>query len=346
MKRVLFTAVATLALSSCGSGGAGTRDNIFAVGSSTVYPFAKLVAESFARAHPEYPSPIIESTGTGGGINLFCSGLGAGTPDMVNASRRMKPEEFEDCLANGVEEVSEIQVGLDGIAFAATQGGIALDLTPQIVYEALAANPYGEPQEARTWAEVDPSLPDIPILVYGPPSTSGTRDALVELVLIPGCKANPQMAALEEGDEERFDQICTELRNDGGYVDQGEQDNLIVQKIEGNRNAVGVFGYSYLEENIDKLQGLPMNGQMPTYENIAAFRYPGARPLYIYVKKAHLSAIQGLDEFVAHWAELWGEGGELARIGLITSPEAEEARNSRAATQFPALTAADLAPRS
>ncbi len=344
MKRLILTGFAALglALASCSGGGEGTRDNVFAVGSSTVYPFAKLVAESFAREHPQFTSPIIEATGTGGGINLFCSGLGAGTPDIVNASRRMKPGEFADCRANGVEEITEIQVGLDGIAFAATQGGIDLDLSPQIVYEAIAANPYGEEQTARTWADVDPSLPDIPILVYGPPSTSGTRDALAELVLIPGCEQNPAMAALKESDEERFDQICTELRNDGGYVDQGEQDNLIVRKIEGNPNAVGVFGYSYLEENLDKLQGLSMNGVEPTYENISAFRYPGARPLYLYVKKAHVGAIPGLAEFVAQWAEMWGEDGALAGIGLVPNP-AEQAERARSAVgDLPALAASDL----
>ena len=343
--RLAMAACAALTLSGCGGGGEGTRDNVFAVGSSTVFPFAKLVAESFARDHPAYSSPIIESTGTGGGINLFCSGLGAGTPDIVNASRRMKPHEFEDCLANGVEQITEIQVGLDGIAFATTRGGIDLELTPQIVYEALAASPYGEPQEARTWADVDPSLPAIPILVYGPPSTSGTRDALNELVLIPGCEQNAEMAALKDSDEERFDQLCTEVRNDGGYVSQGEQDNLIVQKIEGNPDAVGIFGYSYLEENLDRLKGLAMNGQMPTYENISAFRYPGARPLYLYVKKAHLGAIQGLDEFVGHWAEMWGEDGDLAQIGLIANPADTAAQAQRAVAEFPVLTAADLQPR-
>jgi len=345
MKRSSLSALialgAALALAGCGASG-GTRDNIRAVGSSTVYPFAKLVSESFARSNPDFPSPIIESTGTGGGINLFCSGLGAHTPDIANASRRMTAEEFATCRANGVEEVTEIQVGLDGLAMAATRGGIMLQLTPEIVYRALAANPYGRPQSARTWAEVDPSLPAIPILVYGPPSTSGTRDAFEELVLMKGCEGGPGMAALESRDEERFDRVCTELRRDGSYVDQGEQDNLIVQKIEGNPNAVGVFGYSYLEENLDKVRGLPMSGVEPTYENIATFTYPGARPLYIYVKKQHLKAIPGLTDFVAEWTRMGARGGPLTRIGLVANPPAQAEASRAAAAGFTTLAAADL----
>jgi phosphate transport system substrate-binding protein len=344
MKRSVLSALLSLAgaLALAACGGDGTRDNIRAVGSSTVYPFAKLVAESFSRAHPDFPSPIIESTGTGGGIALFCAGLGAQTPDLANASRRMTAAEFATCQANGVTEVTEVQVGLDGIAFGAAQGGIELNLTPEIVYRAVAANPYGEEQTARTWADVDPSLPAVPILVYGPPSTSGTRDALKELVLLPGCEANAAMAALEERDEDGFERICTEVRNDGAYVDQGEQDNLIVQKIEGNPNAVGVFGYSYLEENLDKVRGLPMNGVEPTYENIANFAYPGARPLYVYLKKAHLQAIPGLSEFIGEWAEMWAPDGPLTRIGLVANPAAQAETSRAAATQFTTLAAADL----
>lgn len=335
---------ATLGLAACGdtSGGAGTRDSIRAVGSSTVYPFAKVVAEDFARSNPDFGAPIIESTGTGGGMQLFCAGVGPDTPDIAHASRRMKPAEFETCLANGVEEVTEIQVGLDGIAFASAEGGIQMNLTPEIVYEALAARPYGEEQTAETWADVDPSLPDVPILVYGPPSTSGTRDALKELILLEGCEANPEMAALNETDEDRFEQICTEVRSDGAYVDQGEQDNLIVQKIAGNPQAVGVFGYSFLEENRSTVQGLPMNGVEPTYENIASFEYPGARPLYIYVKNAHLDAIPGLRDYIGAWAQSWGKEGPLADIGLITNPEDVAARSQTAATQFTTLSAAEL----
>lgn len=344
-KSICFAAVAALSLAACGDapGTGGTRDSIRAVGSSTVYPFAKVVAENFARAHPDFKSPLIESTGTGGGIALFCEGEGPNTPDIANASRRMKKSEFETCQTNGVDEIIELQVGLDGIAFASAKDGIMMNLTPEIVYKAIAAQPYGEEQTAKTWADVDPSLPNEPILVYGPPSTSGTRDALKELVLEVGCDADPAMEQLKESDEDRHAQICTEVRSDGAYVDQGEQDNLIVQKIGNNPKAVGVFGYSYLEENSGKVQGLPMNGVEPTYENISSFRYPGARPLYIYVKKAHLDAIPGLKEFLAEWAKSWGKDGPLAAIGLVPSPDETLAANTAAATtQYTTMTGEEL----
>ena len=342
-RSLVFTSLSAMALAACGgSDGGGTRDSIRAVGSSTVYPFAKVVAEDFSRANPEFKSPLIESTGTGGGIQLFCAGVGANTPDIANASRRMKASEFENCRANGVEDVIEIQVGLDGIAFASAKGGISMNLTPEIVYEAIAARPYGKEQTARTWADVDPSLPNEPILVYGPPSTSGTRDALKELILQVGCESDPAMKALKDSDEERYDQVCTEVRSDGAYVDQGEQDNLIVQKIETNPRAVGVFGYSYLEENQDKLQGLSMDGVEPTYANISSFEYPGARPLYIYVKKAHLEAIPGLKEFLAAWANSWGQDGPLARIGLVPSPDDVMTRSREAALSHATLTSEEL----
>ena len=339
----LIAVAAGLSLTACDAApGGGSRDSIRAVGSSTVYPFAKQVAESYARSNPEFKSPLIESTGTGGGMQLFCQGEGANTPDMANASRRMKVSEFDTCQENGVTGVVELQVGLDGIAFASAQGGIMLELTPQIVYEALAANPYGGEQTAETWADVDPSLPAEPILVYGPPSTSGTRDALKELVLEVGCDSNPEMEALKEEDEDRHQQICTEVRSDGAYVDQGEQDNLIVQKIEGNPRSVGVFGFSYLEENSDKVQGLPMNGVQPTYENISDFSYPGARPLYVYVKKAHVGPIPGLDVYLQEWVDNWGVGGSLAGIGMVASPPETMAENERRVAELITLTRADL----
>ncbi len=334
--------LAGLSLAACDNAGGGSRDSIRAVGSSTVYPFAKQVAESFARSNPDYKSPLIESTGTGGGMQLFCSGVGAETPDMVNASRRMKLSEFEKCQANGVEEIIELQVGLDGIAFASAKDGITLNLSPKIIYEALAANPYGREQTARTWADVDPSLPNEPILVYGPPSTSGTRDALKELVLEVGCDTDPAMARLREEDEDQHQKICTEVRSDGAYVDQGEQDNLVVQKIDSNPRSVGVFGFSYLDENTDKVKGLQINGVEPTYENIASFAYPGARPLYVYVKKAHMRAIPGLDLYMQEWAKNWKADGPLAKIGLVASPRETMARNQRKVDELLTMTRADL----
>lgn len=346
MHKTFKFAVAALgaaSLAACGSGSSSDGSGaIRVVGSSTVYPFSTVVSETFTRNFPDFAAPLIESNGTGSGIALFCEGTGPETPSIANASRRMKLSEFETCQANGVTNVTEIQVGLDGIAFAAANGGIQMNLTPEIVYRALAASPYGEEQTARNWSDVDPSLPNLPILVYGPPSTSGTRDALKELVLEAGCKTNPEMEALKESDEDRYQQLCTEVRSDGAYVDQGEQDNLIVQKIEGNPNAVGVFGYSYMEENLDRLHGLPMNGVEPTYENIASFLYPGARPLFIYVKKDHVDAVAGLREFITTWAQSWGREGPLAAIGLVASPDDVMARSTSAANDFPTLTAADF----
>jgi phosphate transport system substrate-binding protein len=343
MKTILRTSlIALCAASLAACGGTETRNSVRVVGSSTVYPFAKLVAETFARSNPGFPSPIIESTGTGAGFQLFCAGVGANTPDIIDASRRMKASEFQTCQQNGVTEITEIQVGLDGIAFASAKGGITMNLTPEIVYRALADKPFGKEQTAKTWRDVDPSLPNERILVYGPPSTSGTRDALKELILIPGCETDAGMKALKDSNADQHTQLCTELRRDGGYVDQGEQDNLIVQKIEGNPNAVGVFGYSYLEENLDKVQGLAMNGVQPTYENIASFSYPGARPLFIYVKNAHLDAIRGLREYVGEWAKMWNRDGPLAKIGLVASPGDVAARNTDAATNFPPLDSAEL----
>ncbi len=327
----------TLALAGCGSQDAGTRDQVRAVGSSTVYPFAKAVAESLARADPKIKSPIIESTGTGAGMKLFCAGIGAQFPDIENASRRMKKSEFEDCQTNGVNDIVEIQVGLDGVAFAEAQNGPGIKLSPQDVYKGLAKMPYGKPQTAKTWKDVNPSLPAETILVYGPPSTSGTRDALKELILVRGCDENPAMKALKASDSAAHDKICGDVRDDGAYVDAGENDNLIVQKIEANPRAIGVFGFSYLEENEGRIKGLTMNGVTPTYATISDFSYPGARPLYIYVKKAHLKAIPGLAGFVTEWSKLWSKGGVLAKLGMVVAPDDVLAASARTVNDLPVL---------
>lgn len=334
---------ATSLLAACGqSGGGASRDQIRAVGSSTVFPFAKAVADSLAKSNSAIKSPIIESTGTGAGMKLFCSGVGVQHPDVVNASRRMKKSEFEDCAKQGVDKIVEVQVGLDGVAFAEAKGGLALKLTPEDVYKAIAANPYGKPNTAKTWKDVNASLPAEPILVYGPPSTSGTRDALKELILVKGCNENAEMKALKDSNKEQHDKICSEVRSDGAYVDAGENDNLIVQKLEANPKAVGVFGFSYLEENADKLIGLPLSDVLPTYASISDFSYPGARPLYIYVKAAHLEAIKGLKEFVAEWAKSWGKDGLLAKQGMVVSPDDVQAKNAKIAAEFSLLNGADL----
>ena len=325
-KSIAFAALSTVALAACGGGKGDSRDAAWAVGSSTLYPFAAAVAEEVAKGGVK--APKVEQNGTGAGFKLFCGGVGARHPDIANASRRIKKSEFEDCQKNGVKDIAEIQVGLDGIAFAEAQGGPGMALTPVDVYKALAANPFGKPNTAKTWKDVNPVLPALPILVYGPPTTSGTRDALAELILTKGCESDASMKALNETDKDAHKKVCTEVREDGAYVDSGEEDNLIVQKLAENPNAVGVFGFSFLEENMDKLKGITMGGVAPTYAAISDFSYPGARPLYIYVKMAHLNAVPGLKEFVSGWAKVWGPDGLLKSKGMVTSPEDVRARNA------------------
>jgi phosphate transport system substrate-binding protein len=339
--RFATLAAACALLAACGSQST-SRDQIRAVGSSTVYPFAKAIADSLAKSNSDFKSPIIESTGTGAGMKLFCGGVGAQHPDIVNASRRIKASEYEDCAKNNVKDIVEVQVGLDGIAFAEAKGGPGIALTPEDVYKALAANPFGKPNTYKTWKDVNPALPAEAILVYGPPSTSGTRDALKELILVKGCESDPAMKALKDSDKEKHEDYCTTLRSDGAYVDTGENDNLIVQKLEANPKAVGIFGFSYLEENADRLKGLTMNGIVPTYQTISDFSYPGARPLYIYVKKDHLEAIRGLKEFVAEWAKHWGRDGLLAKQGMVVSPDDVLAANAKTVAEFMPLDPSQL----
>lgn len=324
-----LVAMSMLALAAChdqaGGGGAGSRDQIKAVGSSTVYPFTTIVAEQYLSNNPGAKPPVIESTGTGGGMKLFCAGVGANHPDIANASRRMKKGEFETCAKNDVGAVLEIQVGIDGLAFVEAKNGPKMRLTTTDIYRALAAAPNGKPNTARTWRDVNPSLPATPIQVYGPPSTSGTRDALAELILTKGCEANDP--AVKSLDADAKEARCIRVREDGPYVDAGENDNLIVQKLQSNPNAIGIFGYSYLEENANAVNGVAVNGVVPTYEAIADGSYPGARPLYIYVKKAHLNAIPGLKRFLIQYARLWGRDGPLVRRGLIAAPADVQAKS-------------------
>ncbi len=324
LKLISFVAVSASTLAACGgaggSGSGGARDFIRVVGSSTVYPFATAVAETAVKA-AGIKSPVIESTGTGAGMKLFCAGVGAAHPDIENASRRMKASEYADCAKNGATDIVEVQIGLDGIAFASAKGGLSMPLTTPDVYKALAATPFGKPNVAKNWNDVNPALPATPISVYGPPSTSGTRDALAELILTKGCESDPAMKALKEKDKDAAKKICTTVRTDGAYVEQGENDNLIVQKIAANPKAIGIFGYSFLEENEDKLQGLTMGGIAPTYASISDFSYPGARPLYIYVKAAHLKVIKGLKEYVNAFAAQWGPDGVMKAKGMVIAPE-------------------------
>ena len=315
-----------------------------AVGSSTVYPFAKLAAERIGRANPKLGTPIIESTGTGGGFKLFCSGIGERYPDIANASRRMKASEAKQCAAAGVREVTEIQIGIDGIAFATARQTALSGLTTRDIYAALAKTPFGKPNRARTWKDVNAKLPAIPIRVYGPPPTSGTRDALTELILTAGCETNAGMAALAKTNKDKHKAICTGLREDGAFIEAGENDNLIVQKLAANPNTVGIFGYSFLEENAAKLKGISINGVQPTYETISSFKYPGARPLYVYVKNAHARAIPAIRAFVAEITKesAVGPKGYMRAHGLVAAPAPIRARSQLAARNLTPVKFAEL----
>jgi phosphate transport system substrate-binding protein len=334
------TAVMALTISSQ----AEARTQMRAVGSSTVYPFAKIVAERIARANPRLGTPIIESTGTGAGMKLFCAGVGERFPDVENASRRMKASEAKQCASNGVTAITEIQVGIDGIAFATAKSTAIPNLTTRDIYMALAKTPFGKANRAKTWHDVNARLPNLPIRVYGPPPTSGTRDALGELIMTAGCETNPGMAALKKADENKYKAVCTGMREDGGYVEAGENDNLIVQKIEANPGTIGIFGYSYLEENSGRVKGLPINGVSPTYQTISAFQYPGARPLYIYIKNAHANAIPAVRAYAAEFTKesAFGPNGYLLRAGLISAPNNIRARSQQAARGLSPLNLASL----
>jgi phosphate transport system substrate-binding protein len=336
-----------LSLAACGeqtggAGGTATREQIRSVGSSTVYPFAALVAENWVKTQQGAQSPIVESTGTGAGIKMFCAGVGASHPDIVNASRRLKRSEFDECAKNGVKEIVEIQIGIDGIALAESVEGPAMKLTVKQIYAALAERPFGQAQAAKTWKDVDPALPAIPILVLGPPATSGTRDALTELILTKGCDADPKMAELKKSNADEHKKICTSLRNDGAFVDSGENDNLIVQKLTANPNAIGIFGFSYLEENAGRVRGIAIDGVEPNYEAIANGSYPGARPLHLYVKKAHLQAVRGLREYVSAFADAWGPDGYLVERGMVVAPEAVRSANAEIVSNMTPLDPAAL----
>ena len=333
LRKLTFLTIASLAATGCqdqASGGqGGTRSEIRIVGSSTVFPFAKAVAEQFS-INGANPSPILESTGTGGGMSLFCAGVGAGTPDIENASRRIKPTELELCQTNGVTDVVEIQIGIDGIAVAQANEGTAFSLTPVQIYKAIADRPFGEKNTAKTWSDIDPSLPNFAISVYGPPSTSGTRDALTELIMEVGCVTDPATKALKDRDKDEFESICH------------ENDNLIVQKLKANPNSVGIFGYSFLEANLDSVRGIPVSGVNPTYEAIASGEYPGARPLYIYVKKQHVGVIPGLSEYVQEFVKAGTRDGYLVKAGLIASPDSVRAKMSEVVRDMTPLKPSEL----
>jgi phosphate transport system substrate-binding protein len=344
-------ALAVLLLAGCGDGGggggggSGSRTQIRIVGSSTVYPFTTAVSEQFKRSYPQFSAPIVESTGTGGGIKLMCAGVGQQFPDMANASRRIKASEIADCAAHGVDGIIEVQIGLDGLVVAQSRKASFPGVTQRDIYLALAADPFGRgPNKARTWADVNKALPAIKIEVIGPPPTSGTRDSFNDLYMTTGCETEPAMAALKKSDEDRFKSVCTKIREDGAFVEGGENDNLIVQKIAANPNALGVFGFSFLEENQDKIKDVPLNGVAATYENIASFKYPASRAMFLYTKAQHVKAIGGIREFLAEYSKetTWGRKGYLAKRGLVASPDAERARQAAIAANLTVLDPAGL----
>ena len=333
MTKISLTLAATAAVALSIPSIADARTNMRAVGSSTVYPFAKIVSEKIGRANPKLGTPIIESTGTGAGMKLFCAGVGERFPDVENASRRMKASEAKLCASNGVTLVTEIQVGLDGVSFATAKNTPLSNVSQRDIYLAIAKTPFGKVNTSKTWHDVNSSLPALPIRVYGPPTTSGTRDAMGELIMTPPCEANASMAALKKADADKFKAICTGVRTDGAYIEAGENDNLIVQKLEANAGTIGVFGYSYLEENAGRLKGLSVNGIAPSYASISSFKYPGARPLYIYLKNAHVNAIPAMRAYAAEFTKesAFGPHGYLLPAGMIAAPDAIRARSQNAA---------------
>ncbi|MCM0613553.1 substrate-binding domain-containing protein [Marinobacter sediminum] len=321
----LNKALATVALAgsvAAISAPAMARDTISIVGSSTVYPFATVVAERFG-TKTDYKTPKLESTGSGGGMKLFCQGLGTQHPDITNASRRMKGSEYELCQKNGVKDITEFRIGSDGIVIASSNKAENLDITLEQLFLALGSKVpvdgkwVANPNEK--WSDVDSSLPNKPIRVMGPPPTSGTRDSFNELALAAGCDQLPEAKSLGK---DEHGAICESVREDGAFIEAGENDNLIVQKLIGDTGMYGVFGFSFLEENADRLQAATLNGMVPTAEDIAADEYPVARSLFFYVKKAHVGVVPGIQEYVSEFASnaALGRNGYLKDVGLIIPP--------------------------
>ena len=324
-KKALMNSLRIFIIAAMTMSPAAMADGISIVGSSTVYPFSTVAADLFGQDGGK--APIIESTGTGGGLKLFCGG-GDKSPDITNASRAIKPSEEKICAKNGVS-VLEIKIGYDGIVIARAISAPEVKLTPRDVFLALAKDtPDGEtlrPNPHKTWADVNPSLPETPIRVYGPPPTSGTRDAFAELVLEPGCDSYPHLKALKKSDKNRHRGVCHGVREDGAYIESGENDNLIIQKLVSNPESFGVFGFSFLEENIDKVRAAPVNGIAPDFDAIADGSYPVSRPLFFYVNTGRFDKTPGLREFVNFFIaeEVMGEDGELTDRGLIPLPADE-----------------------
>ena len=336
----MSVSVAALALVAVATD-AMARDQIKVVGSSTVFPYSQAAAEEFGNKSG-FPAPVVESTGTGGGMKIFCQGIGVGNPDMTGASRAMKASEYKLCAENGVTDITEALIGYDGLSMAySRKSPTAWELSEEQIYLALAAqvpvngewadNPY------KRWSEIDSSLPDVAITVYGPPPTSGTRDAFVELVMWDACEG---LDFVKEGgfDGDWIEENCSRMRTDGPFIEAGENDNLIVQRLESDPNAIGIFGYSFLFENSDKLAGVVIDGVAPSFETIADFSYGVARPIYFYVKNAHRGVIPGLNEFLAEYVSdaALGPDGYLTERGL--TPLSDEVREKVQETVMSART--------
>jgi phosphate transport system substrate-binding protein len=343
----LNKALATVALAgsvAAMSAPAMARDTISIVGSSTVYPFATVVAERFG-TKTDFSTPKLESTGSGGGLKLFCQGIGTQHPDITNASRRMKTSEFELCQSNGVKDITEFRIGSDGIVIASSKNAENLELTLEQLFLALGSKVPVDGEWVENpnekWSDVDSSLPNKPIRVMGPPPTSGTRDSFNELALAAGCDELPETANLSEDEHAS---ICESVREDGVFIEAGENDNLIVQKLIGDAGMYGVFGYSFMEENSDRLQAATLNGKVPTAEAIAADEYPVARSLFFYVKKAHVGVVPGIQEYVSEFTSnaAMGQNGYLKDVGLIVPPRAALMDLMEKAENMPNLTLDEL----
>jgi phosphate transport system substrate-binding protein len=350
MKKVFIASLALVFALGIGNVGAASRDYISIVGSSTVYPFATVVAENFGKTSG-FKTPTIESTGSGGGYKLFGAGVGVEYPDITNASRRIKKSEFENAAANGVTEIVEVKVGYDGIVIANSKKAPLFKLSRKDIFLALAKDvPSGNvagktvPNPNKTWKDVNPALPDVTIEVLGPPPTSGTRDAFVELAMEGGAKKFAWIADLKKKDKKAYKSLCHTIREDGAYVEAGENDNLIVQKLDSNPDALGIFGFSFLDQNTDKLQGALIDGISPEFDAIADGSYPVSRPLFFYVKKAHVGSIPGIKEYLAEFTseKAWGDDGYLTDKGLIPMPAAERKKFRQAVENLTPLSASDL----
>ena len=368
IKKALLIAALSAAVVSGVTQASAVRDYISIVGSSTVYPFATVVAEKFGKT-TRFKTPKVESTGSGGGLKLFCAGVGVGHPDITNTSRRIKKSEQELCAKNGVRDIIEVKIGYDGIVLGQSKAIKQLDLTRKDIFLALAKQVPDKDGKLIdnpnvTWKDANPVLPAIRIEVLGPPPTSGTRDAFVELAMEGGAKkfddlkrlrgstdqaeikalmaklGIPERAFNQKG-KKVFKAVAHGIREDGAFIEAGENDNLIVQKLEAKLDSVGIFGFSFLDQNADKIQGAMVDGQAPTFDAIADGAYPVSRPLYFYVKKAHVGAVPGIREYLAEFTsdKADGEEGYLSDKGLIPMPEAERARFRQVATELTPMSA-------